>query len=186
MNTHGGRTILVGVTGSLASTAALRWAAAAAEREHARLRLVLVWAPERRASYARPAGRSDAHQAQERARRKLAETMRTVLGPGPLRHTTAEVVEGMADRALVVESAGADLLVLGSAARSSGWNSIGPVVRTCLAGARCPVVVVSPEGCPVDRARARRTRTEGDEDEPSGDATRRDAASPRRGVLRLP
>ena len=132
-------TILVGVSGSAASAAALRWAEDEAERLHGELRIVLTWQPERRASYALQPAQADG-SASERARRELAATVRAVLGPAPLHDTTAVVVEGRAERELVAESAGADLLVLGS---GSGV-SIGPVVRTCLSHAHCPVVVVSP------------------------------------------
>lgn len=133
-------TILVGVSGSPASAAALRWAEDEAERRHGRLKIVLTWQPEQRAFYARQPARADRTASQERARRELADTVRAVLGQQPLHDTTTVIVEGTAERELVAESAGADLLVLGS---GSGI-SIGPVVRTCVSHAHCPVVVVSP------------------------------------------
>jgi nucleotide-binding universal stress UspA family protein len=133
-------TILVGVSGSPASAAALRWAEDEAERRHGELKIVLTWQAERRASYARVPQRADAPAGQERAREELADAVRAVLGPSSLPDTTTVVVEGQAERELVAESAGADLLVLGSGSRTS----IGPVVRTCLSHAHCPVVVVSP------------------------------------------
>lgn len=140
MNAGGVPTILVGVSGSPASAAALRWAEDEAVRTHGRLRIVAIWHPEQRAFYARQAGRADAVGGSERARADLVETVRSVLGPGPQPGTTAEVVEGTAERALVAESARADLLVLGA----GPGLSIGPVVRTCLRQAHCPVVVVTP------------------------------------------
>jgi nucleotide-binding universal stress UspA family protein len=133
-------TVLVGVSGSPASAAALRWAEDEAERRHGELRIVWIWQPERRASYARPPVRADNPAGPERARKELADAVQAVLGPSPLPDTTTVVVEGQVERELVAESAGADLLVLGSGARTS----IGPVVRTCLSHAHCPVVVVSP------------------------------------------
>lgn len=135
-------TILVGVSGSPASAAALRWAEDEAERRHGELKIVLIWQPERRASYARPPARADRSDGPDRARQELADTVRAVLGPSPLHDATTVVVEGRAERELVAESAGAELLVLGS---GSGV-AIGPVVRTCLSHAHCPVVVVSPQG----------------------------------------
>jgi|SRR5215467_6614752 len=132
--------ILVGVSGSPASAAALRWAEAEAERRHGELKIVLTWQPERRASYAHLPLRADIPAGQERARAELAAAVRAALGPSSLAGTTTVVVEGQAERELVAESAGADLLVLGSGSRTS----IGPVVRTCLSHAHCPVVVVSP------------------------------------------
>jgi nucleotide-binding universal stress UspA family protein len=133
-------TILVGVSGSPASAAALRWAEDEAERRHGELRIVLTWQPERRASYARLPLGADIPAGQERAREELADAVRAALGPGSLPGTTTVVVEGQAERELVAESASADLLVLGSGSRTA----IGPVVRTCLSHAHCPVVVVSP------------------------------------------
>lgn len=133
-------TILVGVSGSPASAAALRWAEDEADRRHGELKIVRIWQPERRASYARAPVRADSPADPELASKELADTVRAVLGPSPLPDTTAVVVEGRAERELVAESAGADLLVLGSGSRIS----IGPVVRTCLTHAHCPVVVVSP------------------------------------------
>ena len=132
-------TILVGVSGSPASAAALRWAEDEAERRHGELKIVLIWQPERRASYARPPVLADGHAGPEQARRDLADTVQAVLGQSPLHDATTVVVEGRAERELVAESACADLLVLGSGSRLS----IGPVVRTCLSHAHCPVVVVS-------------------------------------------
>jgi nucleotide-binding universal stress UspA family protein len=133
-------TILVGVSGSVASAAALRWAEDEAGRRHGELKIVRIWQPERRAPYACPPVRVDSPAGPERASEELADTMRAVLGTRPLRDTTTVVVEGRAEQELIAESADADLLVLGS---GSGI-SIGPVVRTCLTHAHCPVVVVSP------------------------------------------
>lgn len=138
--------ILVGVSGSAASAAALRWATDEARRRRDRLRVVLIWRPEQRAYYA---GRTDPAQASgqhDRAVRTLTETVQAVLGPRPRGATTVEVVEGTAEQELVAESAGADLLVLGSGSGGGPDFRIGPVVRTCLREARCPVVVVSQPG----------------------------------------
>jgi nucleotide-binding universal stress UspA family protein len=132
--------IIVGVSGSPASAAALRWAENEAHRRHGELKVVRTWQPERRAAYASPPVRPDGRAGQEQARKELTDTVRAVLGPSPLPDTTTVVVEGTAERELVAESVGADLLVLGSGSRIT----IGPVVRTCLSHAHCPVVVVSP------------------------------------------
>jgi len=140
-------TILVGVSGSPASAGALRWAEDEAVRRHGRLRIVLSWHQEQRAFYAGPqSGAADVDACEQRARRALADTVRAVLGPGPRFDATAEVVEGAAEQTLVAESADADLLVLGSGSSPS----IGPVVRTCVTQAQCPVVVVGqpPAGRP--------------------------------------
>ncbi len=133
------RTILVGVSGSAASVAALRWARTEAERDRCRLRVVLAWQPEQRASYAQRADRIEGTAGPEEARRVLTRTARAVLGPGPWRNTSVQAVQGRAEQALVAASDDADLLVLGSGPAAV----IGPVIRTCLAEAHCPVVVVS-------------------------------------------
>jgi len=139
-----GPTIVVGISGSPGSAAALRWAADEAHHRQCQLRIVLAWQPEQRAFYACPTGRPDGPCRQDEAVRRLAEIIHAVLGPGPLNDTAAAVVEGTAERALVAESARADLLVLGSGSATT----IGPVIRTCLTDAHCPVVVVSQRAVP--------------------------------------
>jgi nucleotide-binding universal stress UspA family protein len=151
MNTRKRPTILVGVSGSPASAAALRWADEEAQRRHSQLRIVLIWHPEQRAFYARPSRGNEPGEDQEQAQRSLTETVRAVLGHGLQSDATAEVMEGIAERELVAASAAADLLVLGS---GSG-GSIGPVVRTCLTHAHCPVVVVTPESQKLHRRYSR-------------------------------
>ncbi len=136
--------IVVGVSGSPASARALRWAADEASRRHGQLRVVLIWTAAHRASYAPPL--PDAQQQVLTASHVLAATMRAVLGPALPDDLTAEIAEGTPERALVERSAGADLLVLGSAsAHALTGPAIGPVIRTCLSRAHCPVVVVGPE-----------------------------------------
>jgi len=154
MSTDRRPTILVGVSGSPASEAALRWAENEAEQRHGRLRIVLSWHPELRAFYAGPARSPDGSGGRERARRHLSETIRTVLRPAAQTYTTVEVVEGSAERTLVAESAAADLLVLGS----GPGMSIGPVIRACLSLAHCPVVVVNPRMLSTDEPQEVRPR----------------------------
>lgn len=137
MDAAGRPTILVGVGGSAASAAALRWAAQEVRARHGRLQILLIWHSELRAYYANWAGHPDPRDQRATSAQALARTVSEVLGSSPRRNITAEVVEGTPERVLVAESLRADLLVLGSEARST----IGPVVRTCLAEAHCPVVV---------------------------------------------
>jgi nucleotide-binding universal stress UspA family protein len=137
--------VVVGVNGSRASVAALRWAAEEADRRHARLHVVLVWSPRAAASYAPAAGRPTAEQQREAAGKKLTALLRRVFRAGLPWRLTPELAQGVAERVLVEESADADLLVLGAAAPPcTSGRSVGPVVRACLSRARCPVVVVSP------------------------------------------
>jgi nucleotide-binding universal stress UspA family protein len=138
-------TIVVGASGSPASDRALRWAADEAARLGARLKVVLIWSIESRAYYAPAISPDDYDRRQERATSGLASRVRVVLGSTSADAVTTEVAQGIPERALVEQSAAADLLVLGSASGIVGGRSIGPVVRTCLSHARCPVVVVGPE-----------------------------------------
>lgn len=162
---HGGGhtpVIVVGVSESPASAGALRWAADEAAREHGTLRVVRTWKSEPRAFYAHPAsGPQDAARRQQLACDGLHTMVTAVLGSEDFSNVSAEVIEGTAERVLVDLSAGADLLVLGSASGLTEGRSIGPVIRGCLSRAHCPVVVVGPEGPPsgepdyLDRMTAR-------------------------------
>jgi nucleotide-binding universal stress UspA family protein len=138
-------TILVGVSGSPASLAALRWAGDEAVRRGCQLRIVLTWQREQRASYAGHDARGGSTERCEQASRVLVEAVSAVLGTGPWHDTTVEAVEGQTERVLVAASEDADLLVLGSGHAAM----IGPVVRACLAEAQCPVVVVSRRARPT-------------------------------------
>ncbi|MDQ2876841.1 MAG: universal stress protein [Actinomycetota bacterium] len=134
--------VLVGVSGSRASAAALRWAAAEARRRSARLRVVRTWDREFTAAYA-PAARSlTPDQQRGAACEGLAAEVRATFGEMVPDAVAAELKEGMAERTLVELSADADLLVLGSG--SPADEPAGPVVRACLSHAHCPVVVVRP------------------------------------------
>jgi len=139
-------TIVAGVSGSPASARALRWAADEAKRRHGRLKVVLAWRGQQRACYAPAPAQQELAARQQRARDGLAATVRAVLGPQQAAEVSTEVTEGNPERALVDSSAGADLLVLGAASGEPAGRSLGPVVRTCLSRAHCPVVVVGPEG----------------------------------------
>jgi len=139
--------IVVGVSGSEASAAALGWAAEEARRRDARVVAVRTWAPAQVAYYAYHAPHCDAEQERKAAAAGLASTIRAVFGSNPPPGLLTEVTEGMPERVLADRSAGADLLVLGSTSTPSVMGrSIGPVIRSCLSRAHCPVVVIGPEG----------------------------------------
>jgi nucleotide-binding universal stress UspA family protein len=145
MNETTQQEIVVGVSGSTASVAALRWAADEARRRCARLRVVCVWDHSLRpAPYAyRSGGRAD-HQERQALRIILDAAMRAALGPVRPAGIEAELAEGMPERVLIGRSATADLLVLGTARPQNAVGlHVGPVIRACLSRARCPVVVVS-------------------------------------------
>jgi nucleotide-binding universal stress UspA family protein len=137
--------IVVGVSGSPASGAALSWAAEEARLRGARLHVVRVWDPARHAApYAAVGATPTGEEELASARDALAAAMRAEFGPVTPEGVTAELAEGVPERVLVDRSSGADLLVLG--VNTPAWlagRSAGPVVRACLARARCPVVVIS-------------------------------------------
>jgi nucleotide-binding universal stress UspA family protein len=158
--------ILVGVSGSQASLRALRWAAPEASKREARLDVVLAWQPRQDAYYAVGASNGDRTHCRDAAISKLAASLRSAFGARMLANLSAEAVEGTAEQVLSARSAGASLLVLGSTCPDVvGW-SIGPVIRSCLSHAYCPVVAVGPtqhaRGCgPLHAGALRPERDQG-------------------------
>ena len=146
-------TIVVGVDGTRASLAALQWAADEARRRGAGLRVVHGWDREFYAPYAPPEDAWSRAQHQADATASLTAQLGAVFGPDLPDTVSAEIAEGIAERILVDRSAGADLLVLGSASGPpAAGRAIGSVTRACLRRAFCPVVVVS-----IDQRAAGRT-----------------------------
>jgi nucleotide-binding universal stress UspA family protein len=137
--------IVVGVSRSLASRAALSWAAEEARLRKARLHVVRVWDPVRHAApYAAVDATLSSEEKQADARDGLVAALRAEFGLAVPDNVTSELAEGVPERVLVDRSDGAHLLVLGVADQAwLGGRSTGPVVRACLARARCPVVVIS-------------------------------------------
>jgi nucleotide-binding universal stress UspA family protein len=149
--------VVVGVSGSAASAAALRWAAHEARRRGARLVAVRAWLPSQPAFYAVDAGHDADHERQA-ATSELAATLRATFGAKPPPGMFTEVTAGMPERVLVERSAGAEMLVLGSTSASNpAGASVGPVIRSCLSRAHSPVVVIGPEStrCSRDAAKGR-------------------------------
>jgi nucleotide-binding universal stress UspA family protein len=144
--------ILVGVDGSLAAAAALRWAAAEARLRGMRLHVVHAgdqYAVEQ-AHYAPPSAELGAvgHAARGFT---LDALVRETVGPDAWSAVQVEVVDGLPVRVLLERAPGAAMLVLGST-RSAGLADapvgkprapLGPVARDCLRAAPCPVVIVA-------------------------------------------
>jgi nucleotide-binding universal stress UspA family protein len=98
--------IVVGVSGSAASQAALRWAAAEADMRHAALHVVHVWDPvRRRAPYAPSSAGPAEEQDGQAAEDRLAAVTRAVFGPALAGRVTAELAQGRPERVLVEHSA---------------------------------------------------------------------------------
>jgi nucleotide-binding universal stress UspA family protein len=138
--------IVVGVSDSVASKAALRWAADEARRRGSRLVVVRVWEPAHIASYVPHAQLVDAASDRRAVTCELASALYGTLGAKLPSYLFTKVIEGMPDRVLADESAGADMIVLGSSSAPTFiGGSIGPVIRSCLSRGHCPVVVINPE-----------------------------------------
>ncbi|MCB8905169.1 MULTISPECIES: universal stress protein [unclassified Streptomyces] len=141
--------IVVGVTGSLASLAALRYASALARRDGVPLLAVLVWEPpEGEALYARMPDRSWARMWAEDARRRLEDAVVDGLGAVPAGVAfEGHVVRGTPAAALCrAADLPGDLLVVGSGP-GRGRSAFArlrrrPVLRAVLKGAGCPVLTV--------------------------------------------
>jgi nucleotide-binding universal stress UspA family protein len=143
--------IVVGVDGSPASVAALRWAADLARLRGAEIVVVCAWhvALASLAPYAPVSRRPTADGERRRVEADLAVAMRTALGPTPDVKVRAVLVCGPPARVIVDQCGDADLLVLGGHhANSPLRQTVGAVVRTCLRQASCPVVIVAAAAAP--------------------------------------
>ncbi|MFG2346798.1 universal stress protein [Streptomyces phaeochromogenes] len=150
------RRIVVGVSGSLGSLAALHRAADEARRTDAELLAVLAWEPpggelaHGRSRFTVPV--TDLRQA---AGTRLLAALDTAFGDtGPGARFQGLIAQGSPGRALV-ESADRsdDLLVIGAGYRGRLRRALFPsVARYCLAHATCPVLAVPPSPLEGDLA----------------------------------
>jgi len=143
--------IVVGVDGSAASDAAVRWAVREARLRHATVHLVSAYYSDSRqhAQYVPPSSWMTPQQERCAAQALLAAAMELARGYLPPGRLTGEVANEPPARALLDRSAHAELLVLGTTRPTSQPGqppqAMGPVARPCLRLAHCPVVVVSPD-----------------------------------------
>jgi nucleotide-binding universal stress UspA family protein len=152
--------IVVGVDGSGASDAAVRWAVREARLRHTTVHLVSAYHsdPGQRAPYARSSWMMPGEEQCCAAEALVAAAMqlaRRHLPPGRL---MAELADEPPVRALLDRAADAELLVLGTTRPTPGSGqsaqTLGPVARACLRLAPCPVVVVCPDDQPARDAAA--------------------------------
>jgi len=149
-----GGQIVVGVDGTAASAAAVRWAILEARLRQARVHLVFAHDHDRhsRAPYAgrSAAPRPEQDNAAGTVLSAAEQQASQALPPGRL---SSELAHGSPAQVLIDRSAGAELLVLGNAypagqPASGASHAMGPVARACLHGAACPVVVMAASRAP--------------------------------------
>jgi nucleotide-binding universal stress UspA family protein len=142
------RQIVVGVDGSAASDAAVRWAVREARLRRATVRLVCAYHSDARlyAPYA-PQFRVCPDERYAAARVLLDRAAGLAARRLPPERVRAELADQLPARALLDRAAGAQMLVLGATrpAVQPGQPppAPGPVARACLRHAPCPVVVVA-------------------------------------------
>ena len=148
MNGSGGGTaarIVVGVDGSEGSKAALRWAARQAEFTGATLEVIITW--QYPAFYGWVPAYPDNLDLAMLAEKALADALDEVFGPVRPAWLEARVLEGYAAQVLVEESAGADMLVVGSRGYGGFADALlGSVSTYCVHHAHRPVTVIRPAG----------------------------------------
>jgi nucleotide-binding universal stress UspA family protein len=146
-------TIVVGVDGSPASEAALRWAAEEAALRDAGLVAVLAWTFVPPAPIAEPGmipmpaadyqGMGEAER--EATEEELDETLRRAFPSAPPVEIERKLVEGEPAHVLEAEAKSADLVVVGSRGRGRiAAALLGSVSKHVVDHAPCPVVVVKP------------------------------------------
>jgi nucleotide-binding universal stress UspA family protein len=136
------KTVLVGVDGSRGSRKALVWAAAEAVDHDAELVVLNVW--ER--ALPPPVGSvptGDVPDQAEIAAEALIQVVKEELGENPPLRTQPVVKHGRPAEVLIEESAGVDLLVVGTRGHGGFAGLIlGSVSQHVAAYAQCPVTVV--------------------------------------------
>jgi nucleotide-binding universal stress UspA family protein len=141
------RPVVVGVDGSPASRAALRWAAVEARRRDAPLRVVHAWEPLPPIYMKRLRLKEAA--VEDAARAELAECVRSGLRGYKDSNVETGLVRGSAACGLVDAGSDAQLLVVGARGRG-GFEDllIGSTSSQCVIHAPCPVAVVREPATP--------------------------------------
>jgi len=137
--------IVVGVDGSPAAQAALRWAIRHAQLTGDSVEAVIAWQfPVIGASYGwAGVAVTEGMDLRAIAEKTLAQAVDEAAGPDPAIAVEQRVVEGYPPSVLVEESANADLLVVGSRGHGTFTEALlGSVSQHCSHHARCPVVIV--------------------------------------------
>lgn len=141
---HSDGGIVVGIDGSPSSLAALRWALDQAERTGATLRAVHAW--ERPSAWGQPVPVYPGDHLERDADERLAQIIEAATADRRPVEVSRMVVKGDPASALLDESEGADLLVVGSRGHGGFAGALlGSVSQKCVHHATCPVVVVRAE-----------------------------------------
>jgi nucleotide-binding universal stress UspA family protein len=158
--------ILVGIDGSPASVAAVRWAGREAQLRGMRVHVVYVRDQRLPIPHYAPQPRAGEPVPGPAAGEKMQAVVREAFGTQPPAGVQLELADGLPARVLIDRSVGAEMLVLGSTQPGGGRTDgpatppaqarapLGPVARDCLHAAPCPVVVVR-SGDAADPAPAR-------------------------------
>jgi nucleotide-binding universal stress UspA family protein len=142
------RVIVVGVDGSPASKAALRWAVAHGSRDEAVIEAVMAY--DREAAFVPatsmglfPHGENPAHA---HPARRLHDVVAEVHAESPHEPEIAEITTvGDPAATLVQASKRADLLVIGTRGHGAAVEVLlGSVAAECVRHSACPVVVIPP------------------------------------------
>lgn len=150
-----GRRVVVGVDGTPAAQAALRWAVREAALRDAAIDAVAVWNRPHAAGpgWARrltapppdrhgPAAARCEHELASAAHAALEAALRPLLAASPGLEVTRVAVRGPAGATLVDVARHADLLVVGASRGGDGPGPARSVAAWCAAHAVCPVVIV--------------------------------------------
>lgn len=147
--------IVVGVSGSANSTAALRWAVREARLHAAEVWAVHAWSSrlETLAPYAPRRGVPSRDQQRELSSALLTSAIRCAVeskGSGGV--VRPVLVEGFPARILLGYTASADLLVLGRRLGPNpvGGIALGAVARSCISNSLCPIVTIPAEKIVAD------------------------------------
>lgn len=135
------RRIVVGVDGSASSKAALSWAIRQAKDTGAVVDAVIAW--EFPTTYGYPMPGTPGVDFEELAAEVITDAIAEVSGVGGPVKIRSKIVEGNPAQVLLKESAGADLLVVGSRGHGGFVEALlGSVGQHCVHHATCPVVVL--------------------------------------------
>ena len=132
--------IVVGVDGSVASKAALEWAVRQAGLTGAAVDAVIAWEFPAITGY--PVQVSDVDW-EDLARQIITDAIAEARAAAGQVQVRSKVMKGNAAQVLLDESAGAELLVVGSRGHGGFTEALlGSVGQHCVHHAKCPVVVI--------------------------------------------